>query len=690
MKRFLVIIVISMLFIVAGYYLYFVKGYYFNFNNTSAVTTPFYIDNEVIYRTNDAEGKPFVVKGVEVDSAYGSKRGTDFSVDEKTWLRWFKMIQQMGANTIRVSTVLDDQFYNSFYEYNKNRKEPLYLLQGMRVATDDWRTNKAESNLPFYQELKKDGRNLVDIIHGRKLLLTNDHKGSGIYRHDVSPWVLGFLIGDYWDQDMVAYLNKTLNTKQTFSGDYVNVSKDATTFEVMMAKVVEDIVSYESRKYSSQHLVSVNSSFTMDPFQYQEHFALQLGKYNTFQMDHIEPTKNMKSGLFASYAYEDEKLPAPSMLEDKEKEPYTASSSYLELLRQAHRMPVVISSFSYPSESYLNQIGRQDTEIVNDLKRFAANGFNGAVIRSWQDVWDRRAPETSYAVDLQQINEWHDPLTRTQHFGLIGFKPYRDEVLMRVDGKNNDWRDVSADFQDKTTKIAMTRDHAYIYFWIENPLIKDEELLYLALDMNPRLGSKKPNLIDKTFDRDMDFLVEVKPEQGANVYVQDRYQSVRQNFLEQISGENPYVKYPKRDSNKFEIVKYLQKDKKILTKEEMEHSKKVYNYKFADTKPLSLSNGINTEDADVVVENGRLEIRLPYQLLNVYDPLKFTIHDDYYQHYGVEPLKIDTFYLSLESGETRPLQSVKIPVQQLKPSVRVKEYTKPSYYKVKAYWEGEG
>ena len=43
--------------------------------------------------------------------------------------------------------------------------------------------------------------------------------------------------------------------------------------------------------------------------------------------------------------------------------------------------------------------------------------------------------------------------------------------------------------------------------------------------------------------------------------------------------------------------------------------------------------------------NEVLEIRIPYGLLNFYDPSKGLIHDDYYENYGVKPLKINDIYI---------------------------------------------
>lgn len=688
MRRFLIASGLFLFFVLGVFYLVYAKSYYLNFSTLSDVQTPFYSGNDVIYRTGDESKTPFDIKGIEVDSAYGPKRGTDYSIDVETWVKWFGEIQQMGANTIRVSTVQDSQFYNAFYQYNTGREKPLYLLQGMLVATDEWKTNKVAEHIPFNEVLNKDGKDLVDIIHGKKLLVTNDHKGAGLYRHDISPWVIGFLIGDTWNQDLVAYVNHTLDQEKGFSGEYVSVAAEATQFETMMAKVIENIISYETNKYGSQRLISVNSSFVMDPFQYQAHYAPQIGKFNTFSMDSIKASTKLESGLFASYAYESEEIPKPELLELKDQQINSSDRNYLDILRQAHDMPVIISSFSHASESYINAQSDQGKEIIGDLKKFYDFGYNGAFIRSWQDVWDRRVPETSYAVDLQQINEWHDPLTNTQHFGLMGFKPYRDSSLMSVDGDKQDWQKVDSSYQKEDANVAMTRDHAYIYFWIEDDTISAKENVYLALDTHPDLGSKNPNVVDEVFNRKIDFIIEINHEKGATSYVQDRYESLRENFLEQVTGENPFETYPEKDSTHFQRAKYLINENKILSQQELNEQKKLYNFKFASTDPLKLWNENNNE-ADVFLSEGVLEIRIPYQLLNIYDPLKFTIHDDYYQNYGVEPLEVNEFYLSYFTGKTKPQNYIEIPVEKLKPSVRVKEYRKPSYEQVKSYWKGE-
>lgn len=56
--------------------------------------------------------------------------------------------------------------------------------------------------------------------------------------------------------------------------------------------------------------------------------------------------------------------------------------------------------------------------------------------------------------------------------------------------------------------------------------------------------------------------------------------------------------------------------------------------------------------ADFCYGDGLVEVRLPWQLLNFYSPAGAQVHADYYQHYGVEPLRIESIYLGVGLGET--------------------------------------
>ncbi|GEM01042.1 hypothetical protein SAMN05421839_10460 [Halolactibacillus halophilus] len=681
MKRFLIAAIGVSVLVFIGLYLYFVEGTYFAFLSKGEPKANFYTSDSQFFIDENGVERAIEIKGVEVDSSYGPQRGSDFTIDFDTWQRWFGLIQDMGANTVRVSTVMNDTFYHALYDYNEAKSEPLYLLQGIRVSYDEVSGDQAGKQMQFYSILKEDARDVIDIIHGRNLILTNETKGSGLYRYDLSPYVIGYLIGDEWNQDMISYLDHTLNQEDThYDGEYIKTSPEATTFETLMATLVDDMIRYESNKYQTQRPISVNSTFVMDPFEYPSQIKQQLGKINRFTMDHLLSTDKHLSGLFASYSDEEWPEEALQFIEPESTE--VTMSDYLSELNNTHTMPVIISSFGYPSESYINQTYNQADQLVESLTMYQASGLNGAIIRSFQDVWDRRNVTTAFMYDLQQIYEWPDALTPNQHYGLIGFKPYRENVLMTIDGEDNDWEDVVNLSETDDESIKVTRDHGYLYLLIESDDITANNPLYFGFDFHPELGIREIDQIDLSLTEPIEFLLAIHPDMGGVMHVVENYQASRQQFLERVNGVNPYVTLPKEPVT-FERFMIAESNQKLAEENATEYT---YPYKFSDVDPLVLNSTVDQLDISLV--DHRIELRIPYGLLNMYDPLKPTIHDDYYVNDGVEPFPVDGFHLSVLTGNGVATDSIWLPLDFLSGDVAVEEVIKPSYERVKTYWGG--
>ena len=82
---------------------------------------------------------PYEIRGVDMGSGIPGHFATDYAIDKETYLRWFSQIKAIGANTIRVYTLLGSDFYEAFYEFNEGNDDPLYLLHGVWV--DDYIQN---------------------------------------------------------------------------------------------------------------------------------------------------------------------------------------------------------------------------------------------------------------------------------------------------------------------------------------------------------------------------------------------------------------------------------------------------------------------------------------------------------------------------------------------------------------------
>jgi len=129
MKKFLIIVVALLLLVLGLDALYYRAGVYIDFAPEAAVTAEFTVqDGQIGKLADDGTVQPFEIKAVNLTSAKPGAWLNDFAVDEKTYLRWLSQIQAMGANTVRLYTVLSDDFYNAFYRFNQDRKQPLYLL----------------------------------------------------------------------------------------------------------------------------------------------------------------------------------------------------------------------------------------------------------------------------------------------------------------------------------------------------------------------------------------------------------------------------------------------------------------------------------------------------------------------------------------------------------------------------------
>ena len=136
-KKFIIGACAAVLLLFLFNYAYYHLGIYIDLRPDAPVTTFMKTDEDTIYMEKNGEYLPFEIRGVNLGVGIPGEWATDYAIDKETYLRWFGYIQEMGANTIRVYTILQDDFYNAFYEYNTQREEkgesPLYLIHGVWI-----------------------------------------------------------------------------------------------------------------------------------------------------------------------------------------------------------------------------------------------------------------------------------------------------------------------------------------------------------------------------------------------------------------------------------------------------------------------------------------------------------------------------------------------------------------------------
>ena len=109
------------------------------------------------------------INGINISSTKPGSFPGDFKANKEDYIRWFKDIEELNLNCLRVQGLMNKDFYEALYEFNLNNKKPLYLLQGIslnEVAIDDGEDIQGEK---VSDELKKNIETTVDAIHGNKI-----------------------------------------------------------------------------------------------------------------------------------------------------------------------------------------------------------------------------------------------------------------------------------------------------------------------------------------------------------------------------------------------------------------------------------------------------------------------------------------------------------------------------------------
>lgn len=708
MKKMIMSTVLVIILGLGLYYLFFAFGFYIPnpFKGELQVRASIK-DGVIVYTDRDNNQQELVLRGINIDSSIPGYFNTDYKVDYDTWMRWFGQIQEMGVNTIRNYTVYDDSFYNAFYDYNKDNSKPLFLIQGIQVK--DYANNNRNDAYAndFYNSLLNDSKVAVDVIHGRRNIPASSSTGTGIYRRDISDWVIGFIVGNEWNAATIEYTNNGKYSND-YSGKYFMTTEDASAFEALLASVMDKMLEYEVNKYNELRLITFANDPLSDPFEYDKYYGLQLGKFTQIDPEHIK-TKSNYYGFYASYALTPFNNDFKEYFSEEQKEilkdilPELGDNDYVggyaKLLSKYHTMPVIISSFECSTARGVADQDKRYNEaeqgevLVEAYNHIMDVGCAGGFICAWQDSWNRKSWNTSYAIETYGNEDWQDVQTVAQHRGILAFESGKEAVCV-VDGDAKEWTEVkelvSAEDNDGYS-MKVNSDAKYLYLLVEGKNIRNE--LDIVFDTTPKSGSKNAAGVNPVFDRDVDFLLKINGAYNSKMYVQERYDSLRQNYLEKITGENPFEKYPEANTDVFVPIRMIIANKKIaqdgMSDEEIE---KMSLYDTVETGVFRIGNA-NPESkyfdslADFCYGTDLVEIRVPWALLNFSDPSQRKIHDDYYKNFGREDIEIDSIYVGVGSTKTSYIKLKEWQLQDWE-KVEYRERLKQSYEFIKNSWEG--
>ncbi|KGX91099.1 hypothetical protein N781_05215 [Pontibacillus halophilus JSM 076056 = DSM 19796] len=427
---------------------------------------------------------PMFIKGVNIGATLPGHYPGELPVTKEDYLSWFRMIQDMGANTVRVYTILDPVFYEALVEFNENQEDPLYFMQGVWSPVNLLAEHNNAWQEDVVHEFKAELHRAVDAVYGDAEIPEEPGKASGSYTVNAAPYLIAWHIGTEWDPEMVNETNEKNVDRERFEGEYFQVDETASPFEGWLAEMLEYTAELEEEK-GWKHPMTFTNWITTDPLTHPDEPSI-LEDYVSVDATHVE-AKDWDAGYFASYhvyPYYPDFLRFTDTYQDVHNADGKEDTylGYLKDLKQYHKgMPIIISEYGVASSTgnaHEGPLGRDqgghteeeqgtiDAQLTNQIYD---SGYAGAITFSWQDEWFK---ETWNSLPYEQSNRtayWYNPLSNEMSYGLIGMYPSKTEEI-DIDGKASDWDDLQREevesLQVETpgvTEMDVTHDEGFVY-----------------------------------------------------------------------------------------------------------------------------------------------------------------------------------------------------------------------------------
>lgn len=598
------------------------------------------------------EWKDLVIKGVNIGMTRPGTWPGEAGITYKEYYRWLEMIGDMNANTIRIYTIHPPAFYDALYDYNLHHQEKIYLFHGVWIDEEPLVESLDVFGEDSYKPFKDEIIRVVDLIHGNASLPARQGHASGSYTKDVSPYVIGWILGIEWFPEMVLNVNEIHSELGEFQGDFFT-SENATGFEFFLADVMDHTAVYEMENYKTARPMSFTNWVSTDLLDhpYEPFIEEDMVSINP---NHIIPM-NEHVDYFASYHvypyYPDFLNFDPKYTnhidQDGKKNNY---AGYIKDLISAHDMPVLIAEFGIPSsrglthenvegwnQGYIEE--QEQGEIVSILyKSIIQEGYLGGLIFSWQDEWFKRTWNTMDLDNPDRRPYWSNAQTNEQHFGLLSF----DRLKIHVDGNLKDWKKsedkvqykvdgkISTDFKE----IQTDHDERYLYFSIElkQPMELEDEVIIL-LNTHPTQGNKTHSGISLETEEGMEYLIRIGDEETSRILVDSYYNIHQYLYAHKLEMQ------PKKSSDGIENSGLYEEIRLALNKELVIPATNE-TVPFSDYETGKLRQGISDpssslydslSDYYINYEKGIIEVRIPWLLLGFTDPSTKEIIGDVYE-----------------------------------------------------------
>jgi hypothetical protein len=344
------------------------------------------------YALHTAGGTVTFLPGVDLGSTTPGHLPGELAITAEQYESWFAAMAWLGIRVVRIVTIHPPAFYRQLAAHNQaDPKRPLYLMQGVYPPDETVDPADPAATSAFRQE----SRDAAGAVAGDLARDPRAGRADGTWTADVTPWLLGWIIGTDLDPDAVAASDRRHPDVPMVSGRYFTNSVPASPTERRLAAQMNELATLEAARGLSQP-IAFRTGASSGPLR--------------LDANHVRATAAWPGGTFAAVPYSDDLAAARRHYGDR---------------------PAVVIEFGVPSSlgSAPSAPGgrapgghTEEQAMAIDarlLREIHAQGLAGAFLAEWTDQWYRSAWNTVDHQDPDRRQLWHDPLTSTQHYGLI-------------------------------------------------------------------------------------------------------------------------------------------------------------------------------------------------------------------------------------------------------------------------------
>ncbi len=616
--------------------------------------------------------QPMWLKGLNIGAALPGKHPSEFPPDDGTYEHWLALTAEMGVNTLRVYTVHPPHFYRALAQWNATHPtQTLWLIHGVWTELPPGPQEEQYDDPSWLAEFHGEMHNVVNLLHGHAVIPARPGHAFGVYRADVSRWVVAYIIGREWEPHSIVGYQANRPDRTKYEGKYLTVAR-GNAAEAWLAEQCDYLIDYEMRGYNAQHPIAYTNWPTLDPLHHPTESTLaeeaQLRRARgeetpeaarEFDNDAIGldatrmvPTPAFKAGTFASYHaypyYPDFMGLDPDYARASGPEGQSNYFGYLrDLVRYHGDMPVVIAEYGVPSSRGIahfqpqgwNHGGHSEVEQgavdARLTREIHAAGAAGGLLFALMDEWFKK---NWIVIDFEQPLErnrlWLNPLDAEQNYGVIAMRAGPRDSALVIDGRGEDWgtrgtwyrgslsATLPPPLQIKEFRVA--NDEAYVYLRLDVGAIDWTKARYLIgidtyrADLGdfvlPRTGATSPV--------GLEFVLDLTGPVGSHLLVDHPYTLYHPA---PIAGSNPptqmlvYHRPFRTVANRDGVwdTLWVETNRRRIGRDGTVFPATVY-----DRNLLRFARQGENSLADWYADSatGIIEVRLPWGMLHVLDP----------------------------------------------------------------------